>query len=140
MALNEKWGALFGDDSSGSGAAMRLASADAHGGGGDSGAPDLKASGGPWTTASGVANALHTSSASALTELETAAKVEAKSTAGLDCTTAMGEVLGSWKVRLTAVRDECQRLEGSLKSAGKEFGEREVVTRKKFEGRAGGPK
>jgi hypothetical protein len=140
MALNEKWGELFGNDSPSSGTSMTLASADAPGGWRDSGAPDLKASGGPWTTASGVADALHTSSASALTDLGTAAKVEAKNSEGLDSTKAMDEVLGSWKVRLTAVRDECQRLEGSLKSAGKEFGEREIATRKKFEGRTGGPK
>jgi hypothetical protein len=42
MALNAKRGELFGNDSSGTG--MKLASADAPGGGGDSDAPDLKAS------------------------------------------------------------------------------------------------
>jgi hypothetical protein len=65
MALNAKWGELFGNGSSGTG--IKLASADAPGGGGGSGAPDLKASQGPWTTVSGVAKALHTSSASAST-------------------------------------------------------------------------
>lgn len=138
MALNAKWEELFGNDSSSTG--MKLASTDAPGGGGASGDPDLKVGQGPWTTASGVANALHTSSASALTELETAAKVEAKSTAGLDSTKAMGEVLESWNVRLTAVRNECRRLEGSLKTAGKEFGEQEVTTKRSFQGKARGPK
>ncbi|MFF3453136.1 hypothetical protein ACFYXH_02180 [Streptomyces sp. NPDC002730] len=137
MALSARWQELFDADSSG--ARMSLASANAPGDGGRGG-PDHKASQGPWTRASGVADALHTSSASALTELETAAKVEAKSTAGLDSTKAMSEVLGSWKVRLTAVRDECGRLEGSLKSAGKEFGEQEVRIKRTFEGRTGGPK
>lgn len=47
MALNEKWGELFGNDSPSSGTSMALASADAPGGWRDNGAPDLKASGGP---------------------------------------------------------------------------------------------
>lgn len=142
MALNAKWGELFGSDSTGTGTGtgMKLASVDAPGGGGDSGSTDLKAGQGPWTTASGVADALHTDSASALTDLETAAKVEAKNTEGLDSTAAMDEVLTSWKGRLTAVRDECLRLQGNLRTAGKEFGEREIATRQKFEGKAGGPK
>lgn len=35
----------------------------------------------------------------------------------------LGEVRTSWKGRLEDVRAECTRLEGSLKTAGKEFGE-----------------
>ncbi|MFI1400155.1 hypothetical protein [Streptomyces sp. NPDC020681] len=138
MTLNEKWSGLFGNDSSGTG--MKLAHADPGGGSGNGGEPDLKVSSGPWTTASSVANALHTSSASALTELEEAAKVDAKRTEGFDSTAAMAEVLTSWKGRLTSVRDECTRLEGSLRSAGKEFGEQEIENRRRFEGRIGGPK
>lgn len=138
MALNEKWGELFGNDSFGT--RMQLATADGPAAAGNGNTPDLKAGQGPWTTASGVADALHTSSATALTDLETAAKVEAKSTAGLDSTKAMDEVLTSWKGRLTAVRDECTRLQGALQSAGKEFGEREITTEQKFKGKIGGPK
>lgn len=58
----------------------------------------------------------------------------------MDSTKAMGEVLESWNVRLTAVRNECGRLDGSLKSASKEFGQQEVTTKRSFWGKTGGPK
>ncbi|WP_267242801.1 hypothetical protein [Streptomyces sp. PR69] len=141
MALSEKWQELFGDAETGAerggsgGTGMRLASTDGggsaggNGGGGGGSDFDLKSSKGPWTAASGVAGALHTSSSSALTELETASKGVADNAKGLDSTSALAEVLTSWKGRLTAVRNECSRLEGALKTAGKEFGEREEQTR-----------
>ncbi|MFJ5222286.1 hypothetical protein [Streptomyces sp. NPDC088400] len=131
MALNQKWSELFGHDSSGTG--MRLASADAPGNGGG-GEPDLKAAQGPWTSASGVANGLHTSSASALTELDAALEGVAGGTEGFSSSAGLTEIRTSWKERLTSVRDECTRLEGALKSAGKEFGEQEVKTKQRFEG------
>ncbi|MCP3821020.1 hypothetical protein NLX86_23875 [Streptomyces sp. A3M-1-3] len=135
MALNAKWGELFGDDSPG--ARMTLASTDGPPGAGNTGGgPDLEVSEGPWTTAAGVANALNTSSASALTELDTASEGIAGGAAGFTSTPALEEVRTSWKGRLASVRDECLRLEGALKSAGKEFGEQEIRNKKRFEGQA----
>ncbi|HET6358379.1 hypothetical protein [Streptomyces sp.] len=122
MALNEKWQELFGGDSSGT--RMTLASTDPPGGGAKGG-PDLKADQGPWTTSGGVAGALRTASVSALTELDTTSKGVAGGAEGFTATAALAEVRISWKGRITSVRDECGRLEGALKSAGKDFGERE---------------
>ncbi|MFD5113858.1 hypothetical protein ACFWNG_16325 [Streptomyces sp. NPDC058391] len=145
MALNEKWAELFGHDSPGTG--MNLASAatpvDGSGRGGSGGhdgrgGPDLKVGQGPWTTASAVANGLHTSSATALTDMNTASEGVTGATEGFTSTAALNEIRTSWKERLSAVRDECARLEGALKSAGKEFGEQETRTKQRFEGE--GPK
>ncbi|WP_240139254.1 hypothetical protein [Streptomyces sp. MUM 178J] len=139
MAPSDKWQALLADAETGTergGTGMRLASTEDGGSGGGNGGGsdfDLKSSKGPWTTASGVAGALHTSSSSALTELETASKGVADNAKGLDSTSALAEVLTSWKGRLTAVRNECDRLEAALKTAGKEFGEREVQTRQDWD-------
>ncbi|MFF2061620.1 hypothetical protein ACFVWZ_07455 [Streptomyces sp. NPDC058200] len=136
MALNEKWAELFGHDSPGTG--MNLASAATPVDGGGRGGPDLKVGQGPWTTASAVANGLHTSSATALTDMNTASEGVTGATEGFTSTAALNEIRTSWKERLTAVRDECARLEGALKSAGKEFGEQETRTKQRFEGE--GPK
>ncbi|MFF1958320.1 hypothetical protein ACFVWX_15165 [Streptomyces sp. NPDC058220] len=136
MALNEKWAELFGHDSPGTG--MNLASAATPVDGGGRGGPDLKVGQGPWTTASAVANGLHTSSATALTEMNTASEGVTGATEGFTSTAALNEIRTSWKERLTAVRDECARLEGALKSAGKEFGEQETRTKQRFQGE--GPK
>ncbi|MEU9982285.1 hypothetical protein [Streptomyces sp. NPDC050856] len=130
MALNAKWDELFGTD--GSSARMTLASAKSPSGGGGEGGPDLKADQGPWTKAAGVAGELRTSTASSLTDLTQASEGVAGGTAGFTATGTLNEVLESWKTRLTAVRDECGRLEGALRSAGKEFGERETATRNKM--------
>ncbi|MCP3822483.1 hypothetical protein NLX86_31675 [Streptomyces sp. A3M-1-3] len=108
---------------------MTLASADGAGGGGKGG-PDLKADQAPWASAGGVAGALRT--ATALTELETSGEGVAGGTEGFTATAAVTEVRTGWKDRLTSVRDECARLEGALRSAGKDFGERETATRQKI--------
>jgi hypothetical protein len=127
VALNAKWDELFG--TGGSGASMTLASAKAPGGGGGEGGPDLKADQGPWTKSGGVAAELRTMTSNSLTDLTAAGEGVAGGTAGFASTGTLNDVLQSWKTRLTAVRDECGRLEGALTSAGKEFGEREVTTR-----------
>ncbi|MDX3850859.1 hypothetical protein [Streptomyces sp. AK02-01A] len=138
MALNGKWADLLGDDSSGT--RTVLASAGTHGGGGgdDGGGPDLKAGQGPWTSASAVAGELHTSSAASLTELDVASDDVGGGTRGFASTAALEEARTSWTERLTSVRDECSRLEGALRSAGKEFGEQETKTKERFAG--GGPR
>lgn len=102
------------------------------GGGGGEGAPDLKAGQGPWTKAGGVAGQLRTSTSSSLTDLTTASEGVAGGTAGFTSTTTLTSVLESWKTRLTAVRDECGRLEGALWGAGKDFGERETFITQKI--------
>lgn len=84
---------------------------------------DLKASKGPWTRASGVAKELHLSAQSGLTELTDAHAGVGGGTDGFACTAALEEVRSSWDDRLTAVRDECDRLEGALARTGRDFGE-----------------
>ncbi|MFF0060360.1 hypothetical protein ACFYRC_02220 [Streptomyces sp. NPDC005279] len=130
MALNAKWGELFGTDESA--AEMALASATSPGGGGGEGAPDLKADQGPWTKAGGVAGQLRTSTSSSLTDLSTASEDVAGGTAGFTSTTTLTSVLESWKTRLTTVRDECSRLEGALWGSGRDFGERETFIKQKI--------
>ncbi|MEV6395024.1 hypothetical protein AB0M39_09650 [Streptomyces sp. NPDC051907] len=130
MALNAKWDELFGADDGA--ARMTLASATSPGAGGGEDAPDLKTDQGPWTKASGVAGQLRTSTSSSLTDLTTASEGVAGGTAGFASTTTLTSVLDSWKDRLTAVRDECGRLQGALYGAGKDFGERETFIKQKI--------
>lgn len=111
---------------------MSLASAGDAGGGGSKGAPDLKVSGRPWTTAAGVAGSLHTSTAAALTELGSAAAGVSGGTNGFSSTAALTDVLASWQERLTSVRNECSRLRGALGSAAEEFGEQEIKVEQAF--------
>ncbi|MFF0423976.1 hypothetical protein ACFYUJ_06130 [Streptomyces sp. NPDC004520] len=103
-----------------------LAAPDGGGGGGD-----LKVDVGPWHSAGNTAGELRTSTANSVTDLDTANEGVAGSTAGFDSSAALDEILGTWKTRLSAVRDECGRLEGALKAAGRDFGEREEDTRQK---------
>ncbi|MFF8610593.1 hypothetical protein ACF06X_32285 [Streptomyces sp. NPDC015346] len=142
MALNAKWDELFGGTgapgtgASGTGpsqppASMTLAGLPAPEGGG-SGDPNLKADEGPWHKAGNTAGELRTSTSTSLTDLDTANEGYAAGTAGFDSSAALTEILGTWKNRLTAVRDECGRLESALKSAGRDFGEREVATQRKI--------
>ncbi|MEV0410390.1 hypothetical protein AB0I68_06130 [Streptomyces sp. NPDC050448] len=135
MALNAKWQAVFGEDGrgpgAGSGPRMTLASAGPSSGG-SGGGPDLQASQGPWTSAGNIAGALRTSSATAVTELATANEGVSGATGGFSSTAALTEILGTWTTRLTAVRDECGRLNGSLKTAGRDFGERDIAVRQTF--------
>ncbi|WP_405449355.1 hypothetical protein OG350_22710 [Streptomyces achromogenes] len=98
------------------------------GGGGSSGAPggtgpDLKASQGPWTKASGVAQDLRTATDASLRELKSAHEGVASRTHGFESTAALAEIQGAWEKRLTSVRHECGRLHGALAKSGRDFGE-----------------
>lgn len=130
VALNAKWDELFGTGDSG--ARMSLASTEPAGGAGGGGEADLKADEGPWTRSGGVAAELRTSTSSSLTDLTTANEGVAGATAGFASGDTLTTVLETWKNRLTAVRDECGRLDPALRSAGRDFGEREADTRRKI--------
>ncbi|MFE0699355.1 hypothetical protein [Streptomyces sp. NPDC058872] len=127
MALDARWQEIMGEQP----AAMALAGLPAPDGGGGGG-PDLKAEVGPWHGAGNTAGELKASTAASVTDLDTANEGVGGNTAGFDSSAALGEVLGTWKTRLTHVRDECERLEGALKAAGRDFGERELDTRRKI--------
>ncbi|UNO41062.1 hypothetical protein [Streptomyces sp. MST-110588] len=112
--------------SSGQDARMTLASAQAKGGGGSSGSLDLKVSQEPWTSASGVANALQASTSVAATRLSAAHEGVTWGLEGFMTPAVLNEVRTSWIDRLGDVKAECHRLEGKLKAAAKEFGEVEA--------------
>lgn len=124
MALNAKWQEIIGEQP----AAMSLAGLPAPEGGGGG---DLKADVGPWHGAGNTAGELRTSTSNSVTDLDTANEGVTGSTAGFDSSAALTEILATWKARVSAVRDECGRLEGALKAAGRDFGEREEDTRQK---------
>ncbi|MFI6400964.1 hypothetical protein [Streptomyces sp. NPDC050548] len=112
---------------------MQLANLDGGGGGSTAtggasgtesgGDADLRISRTPWTSASGVADELRTDTNSGLTDLKEADAGLTSGTKGFDCTTALNETRATWEARLTAVRDECGRLHGTLAGTGKHFGE-----------------
>ncbi|MFE7133832.1 hypothetical protein ACFVIM_23555 [Streptomyces sp. NPDC057638] len=135
MTLNAQWQDLFGADAAGArtGTGMTLASAhpaaEGGGGGGGGGAPDLKADQTPWMSAGSVAGELRTGTATALTELTTAQEGVGAATEGFSAAAALAGITPGWKDRLTSVREECGRLDGALKAAGKDFGERETANR-----------
>lgn len=115
--------------------------ADPGGGGGGSAsgssggsAPDLKASKGPWTKASGVAQELRTATDSGLTELKTAHEGVSGGTDGFAGTAALNAILPTWEKRLTSVRDECDRLHGALAGTGRDFGEIDPAVADKVDG------
>lgn len=145
MALNAKWDELFGGAApSGQPASMTLAGLPAEdrgggGGGGGGGDANLKAEEGPWHGAGKTSGELRTSTTTSLTDLGTANEGVTGGTAGFDSSAALTEILGTWKTRLTAVRDECGRLESALKSAGRDFGERELDTQRKIAAQAPAP-
>lgn len=98
------------------------------GGGGTKGpsagsGPDLKASKGPWTRASGVAHELRTATNLGLNDLKAAHEGVKGGTDGFTSTAALDEILLTWEKRLTSVRDECDRLNGALAKTGRDFGE-----------------
>ncbi|MFI1014632.1 hypothetical protein [Streptomyces sp. NPDC020965] len=130
MTLNTQWQELFGTEHPGAG--MTLATADGRGGGGGDGGPDLKADQTPWSGAGGVAGELRGSTASAMTELETALEGVTGATEGFMATAALTEIRTGWQDRLTSVRDECERLDAALRGAGKDFGERETRTKEQI--------
>ncbi|MEV7446425.1 hypothetical protein AB0O22_35665 [Streptomyces sp. NPDC091204] len=78
---------------------------------------------GPWTSASGVSAELTVTANTALTRLDSAHEGVVPTLEGFMLPAILGEVRTSWKGRIEDVRAECTRLEGALKTAGKEFGE-----------------
>ncbi|WP_406343343.1 hypothetical protein [Streptomyces sp. NBC_00648] len=133
MALSAQWDELFAGAPTRPGgqeppaAGMRLASANGKSANGtDSGAPDIQFSKAPWSSAGKVAGELRTGTAGALADLDSASEGVTAGTEGFGATAALEEIRTSWKDRLGVVRDECGRLDGVLKSVGKEFGETDV--------------
>ncbi|MCX4691287.1 hypothetical protein [Streptomyces sp. NBC_01408] len=119
MGLSPEWEKLFEASPR-----MNLASANPPGGGGGGGGnKDLDVSQSPWTSASGVSAELTVTTSTALTRLDSAHEGVVPTLEGFMLPAVLGEVRTSWKGRLEDVRAECTRLEGSLKTAGKEFGE-----------------
>ncbi|AJT66208.3 hypothetical protein T261_4565 [Streptomyces lydicus] len=108
---------------------MQLASAEANKSGGS---PDLKVSQAPWTTASGVANALQATTGSAASGLSAAHEGITWGLEGFLTPAALAEVRTSWEQRLGSIKAECHRLEGALKAAGKEFGEVDAKVAQSF--------
>jgi hypothetical protein len=108
-------------------ARIRLASA----GGGDGGTH--KASEKPWTAAAGVAGELHQDMQTDITGLGHAHEGFGSGTAGFASAAALKGIFGGWNDRLGAVRDECERLDGSLKTAGAKFGENDVKVKQTFD-------
>ncbi|MEV7280987.1 hypothetical protein [Streptomyces sp. NPDC093111] len=135
MSYSERWQELFGE--TGEGPAMRLASTAPEPGTG--GAADLKHSGGPWTSASGTAAELRTSTETSRSALGPGHEGVDTGVAGLASVAALKSVLTSWEERLQAVRDECEQLKGPLLTVAKEMGETETAIEKSFKGVDGGP-
>ncbi len=112
---------------------MRLAStASAPGAGAGGGTGTLKHHGGPWTSASGTADDLRTSTETSRALLGPGHEGIAAGAAGLGSVAALKGVLTSWEDRLRAVRDECDRLGGALLAVAKEMGETEIAVDKSF--------
>ena len=140
MALNATWEELFGGSTPpGQPVTMTLAGVPAPDSGGGGGNANLKADVGPWHEAGNTAGELRSSTTTSLTDLDTANEGVGGGTAGFASSGALTEILGTWKARLTAVRDECGRLEGALKSTGRDFGEREAATQRKIASEAPAP-
>ncbi|WP_244375572.1 hypothetical protein [Streptomyces ficellus] len=91
------------------------------------GAGTLTHSGGPWTSASGTAAALRTSTESSRRALRPAHEGTAAGGTGLTSVAALKTVLTSWEERLAAVRDECDHLTGTLARVAKELGETDTA-------------
>ncbi|MET9436214.1 hypothetical protein [Streptomyces sp. NPDC006551] len=108
---------------------MSLASA-----GGGGGGEDLRHSGGPWTGAAGVAEALHTSTVAAKNRLTTAHEGVAAANDGLASVGVLRSVLTSWEERLSAVKDECGSLAPKLRLVAKAQGEQEAKVKSSFQG------
>lgn len=125
MALSAKWEEIFGADpgpvsaQGGGGARMTLASAAAAG---DGGGPGIQFSKQPWTSASGVAAQLRTSSNEALTDLGHDGKEGSGGTTGFDATAALAEIGAPGRTASQAC-GECDRLSEALHTVGKSFGE-----------------
>ncbi|WP_404957000.1 hypothetical protein [Streptomyces sp. 147326] len=122
--LPARWQELFGEP-----AAMRLASADAPGGGGGE---DLAHSGGPWSKAAVAAGELRITTAEGLGKMAAAHEGVEAGTAGLSATAALAAVRASWEKRVAAVRDECGSVQSALRNVAREIGEIDENNRLKF--------
>lgn len=91
------------------------------------GAGGLKHSAGPWTTASGTAGSLRTSTERSRGRLGPAHEGVTAGATGFSAVGALTEVLESWEKRLVAVRGECGYLDGALGKVAKEMGETDVA-------------
>ncbi|MEW1718715.1 hypothetical protein [Streptomyces sp. NPDC093109] len=87
------------------------------------GASTLRHSDGPWTSASGTAGRLRTSSEKSRVRLGLAHEGVAPAGKGLSAVAALAAVRKSWEERLASVRDECAYLDGALRTVAKEMGE-----------------
>ncbi|MFJ4337951.1 hypothetical protein [Streptomyces sp. NPDC088915] len=133
MSYSERWQELFGPIGGGSAGepSTRLASAAPEAGPGG-GTGTLKHRGGPWTSASGTADDLRTSTEASRSALGPGHEGVEAGAAGLGSVAALRAVLTSWEDRLRTVRDECDRLSGSLLTVAKEMGETETAVEKSF--------
>ncbi|MFG2870125.1 hypothetical protein [Streptomyces sp. NPDC048338] len=139
MPYSERWQELFGTTDGGAdqgGARMTLAST-APEPGTAGGRQKLEHSGGPWTSASGIAGELRTSTGTSRSALGPGHEGIEASAAGFASVAAVRSVLKSWEDRLAAVRDECDQLEGALLKVAKEMGETEVAIEKSFQAAGG---
>ncbi|MGW0554138.1 hypothetical protein ACWDZ6_08075 [Streptomyces sp. NPDC002926] len=123
MSFDDEWASVHAAKTS---VSMRLNRVDDVPSGGKGETADLKVSRGPWTSASGVAQQLHTAVATGLKELGMAHEGLPASLQGFSITAMAKEVRDDWEGRIGDVGKECTRLQGSLGAAGREFGEREA--------------
>ncbi|MFF9475346.1 hypothetical protein ACF1E9_22345 [Streptomyces roseolus] len=121
MSLTQRWQDIFG--TVGDGTRMNLASTDPGGPSGTSGTGNLKHSDGPWTSASGTAGAVRTSTGTSRAALGPGHEGVSSGAAGLSALAALNDVRRSWEDRLVSVRDECEALQGTLLAVAKEMGE-----------------
>ncbi|MFF2571950.1 hypothetical protein ACIRQF_17905 [Streptomyces sp. NPDC101191] len=135
MNYSERWQEIFGPPAGG--ATMTLASTAPESGA--SGSADLQHSGGPWTSASGTAGELRTSTETSRSALGPGHEGVTTGGAGLGAVAALAGVRKSWEDRLTAVRDECEALRGNLLTVAKEMGETDTGVRNSFAGVARRP-
>ncbi|MFH8577276.1 hypothetical protein OHB11_12090 [Streptomyces zaomyceticus] len=138
MPYSERWQELFGPTDGG--ATMTLASTAPGPGTGGGGTGNLKHSGGPWTSASGTAGELRTSTETSRSALGPGHEGVEAGAAGLTSVAALKGVLTSWEERLQAVRDECEQLKGPLRAVAEEMGETETAIGNSFKGADGGGK
>jgi hypothetical protein len=134
MAWDE-WEQLKAESARGAEARMSLASVAPERSGGSSGTGgegSLKHTGGPWTSASGAAGTLRTSTENSRSRLRPAHDGVAAGAVGLASVAALTAVLKSWEERLAAVRGECDYLEGALSKVAKEMGETEIAVKNSF--------
>ncbi|QNE79239.1 hypothetical protein F0344_14615 [Streptomyces finlayi] len=107
-------------------------SGDSSGRAAEGGKGGLQHSGGPWTSASGAADTLRTSTEQSRGRLGPAHEGVASGAKGLSSVTALKAVQESWEERLVAVRGECGYLKGALLKVAKEMGETEAAVKSSF--------